>query len=48
MSLSDYRRHQERELKRDPGRIERDQEQVRQWSMRVVNKGRDKEKETHA
>ena len=34
MSVSDYRKHHERELKRNPGRFEREQEQARRWSMR--------------
>ena len=46
MSLSDYDKHHERELRRNPGRIERDQEQARRWSMRNANKGRVQEKET--
>jgi hypothetical protein len=37
MSLSEYRRHHERELKRDPLRFEQEQEQARRWSMRVAN-----------
>ena len=40
MSLSDYCKHHERELKRNPGRFEREQEQARRWSMRVANKPR--------
>jgi len=37
MSISDYRKHHERELKRNPLRFEREEEQVRRWSMRGVN-----------
>lgn len=40
MSISDYRRHHERELKRNPLRFEKEQEQARQWSMRVANHNR--------
>jgi hypothetical protein len=46
MSISEYRKRHERELKRNPGRFEQEQEQARQWSMRVANKSRAKEKET--
>ncbi len=37
MSVSEYRKHHERELKRNPRRFEREQEQARRWSMRVMN-----------
>ena len=37
MSIADYRKHHERELKRNPLRFEREQEQARRWSMRGVN-----------
>jgi hypothetical protein len=40
ISVSAYRRHHERELKRNPGRFEREQEQARRWSMRVANQTR--------
>ena len=40
MSISDYCKHHERELKRNPRRFEREQEQARRWSMRVTNKPR--------
>lgn len=39
MSISEYRKRRERELKRHPSRFEHEQEQARQWSMRVANKG---------
>ena len=45
MSLADYRKHYDRALKRNPRRIEREQEQVREWSMRVASEGK-KKKET--
>ena len=48
MSLSDYRKHHERELKRNPSRFEREQEQVRRWSMRVTNEGCEKERKPQA
>ena len=35
MSISDYRKHHQRELKRNPLRFEREQGQARQWSMRA-------------
>ena len=37
MSISAYRKHHERELKRNPRRFEWEQEQARQWSMRGAN-----------
>ena len=43
MSISEYRKRHERELKRNPRRFEREQEQARQWSLRVANKSRVKE-----
>ena len=52
MSLSDYHKWRERELVRHPGRLEEEQEQARQWSLRVAEKKlketsrRLKEKET--
>jgi hypothetical protein len=48
MSISDYHKHHERELKRNPGRFEREQEQARRWSMRVTNKPRAQEEEKQA
>jgi hypothetical protein len=46
MSVSDYRKHHERELKRNPGRFEREQEQARRWSMRTSqNRKEDRVKE---
>ena len=46
ISISDYPKSHKRELKRNPSRFEREQEQARQWSVRVANKKRAKEKET--
>jgi hypothetical protein len=46
MSLAEYNKRHEREVKRNPSRFEREQEQARQWSMRVANKGRAKKNET--
>jgi hypothetical protein len=43
MSISAYLKRHERELKRNPSRFEREQEQARQWSLRVANKSRAKE-----
>ena len=33
---SDYRQQRERELKRNPGRLEQELEQARQWARRVA------------
>ena len=50
MSISEYRKHHERELKRNPRRIELEQEQAQRWAMRAVNQNRredrGKQKET--
>jgi hypothetical protein len=46
MSISDYRKRHEREMKRNPSRFQREQEQARQWSLRVANKNGAKSKET--
>jgi hypothetical protein len=46
MSLSEYCKRHERELKRNPNRFERETEEARQWSLRMANKGRAKEDET--
>ena len=43
MSISEYRKRYERELKRNPRRFEREQEQARQWALRVANKNRAEE-----
>jgi hypothetical protein len=37
MSVSEYRKHHEQEVKRNPRRFEREQEQARRWSMRLAN-----------
>jgi hypothetical protein len=44
MSISDYSKRYEQELKRDPGRFEREQEQAREWSLRAASKRQAKEK----
>lgn len=46
MSISSYRKRYEQELRRNPGRFEREQEQARQWSLRVASKSSAKKKET--
>jgi hypothetical protein len=43
LSISEYLKRHERELKRNPRRFEQEQEQARQWSLRVANKSRVKE-----
>jgi len=35
---SDYRKRRGRELKRNPGRLEHELEQARQWALRVAEK----------
>jgi len=46
VSISTYLKRHERDLKRDPSRFEREQEQARQWSLRVANKSSANQKET--
>jgi len=38
VSISDYYKHRERELKRNPRCFEAEQEKVRQWAMRTSAK----------
>jgi len=45
MSISEYHKRHERELKRNPGRFEQEQEQARQWSLRVASKSRMRKEE---
>ena len=45
MSISDYRKRREQQVTRNPSRFEQEQEQARQWSLRMANRGRAKEKE---
>ena len=43
MSISDYHKWYERELKRHPSRFEREQEQAREWALRAGSKNSAKE-----
>lgn len=46
MSISEYRKRHERELKQNPSRFEQEQEQARQWALRVASKNRARKEET--
>lgn len=46
ISLAEYNKRHEREMKRNPSRFEHEQEQARQWSLRVARKSHTNKKVT--